>query len=138
MELDFELLNKALDNDKNEDIIYLSMTTIQNIKEKMYMTLCINHENDIIKINKQLRYYMYVDTIDKLKLGDYLRWFKNNETYLQQGGFLKDVTISNENINLVMKSINNRSFTISFNDIYVFRKITNQEQILLKAIELCS
>jgi hypothetical protein len=138
MDLNFELLNKALDNDNNEDILQLSNTLIKNIKTRVYLVIGIDDQNEIIKIDNKLKDYIYIDTIDKLKLGNYLRWFKNFETQLQQGGFLKEINIANEKINLVMKSITNKTFIVCFNDIVVFRKLSKEEQILLIALEVCS
>ena len=93
------------------------------------------NDSEIVKLKKQLENYIFIDTIDKLKIGNYLRWFKVEEKYLYKGGFLMDIIIANENINLLMKNITNKSFTIVFNNIYLFKKLSNQENIILKAME---
>jgi hypothetical protein len=130
--MDTELLNKALENINNEDIINLTYDIIEKSKIKLYKQLNIN---EIDKLRKQLENYIFIDTIDKLKIGNYLRWIKYEDKYLYKGGFLIDISIGNENINLLMKNILNKTFTIIFNNLYVFKKLSNQENIILQAME---
>jgi len=134
MSIDTEMLNKALENSNNDDIINLSYDIIEKSKIKLYRIINMN-DSEIVKLKKQLENYIFIDTIDKLKIGNYLRWFKVEEKYLYKGGFLMDIIIANENINLLMKNITNKSFTIVFNNIYLFKKLSNQENIILKAME---
>jgi hypothetical protein len=134
MSIDTELLNKALENSNNDDIINLTYDIIENSKIKLYRIINLD-DCEIVKIQNQLKNYIFIDTIDKLKIGNYLRWIKVEEKYLYKGGFLLDIIIANENINLLMKNITNKTFTIVFNDIYLFKKISNQENIILKAME---
>jgi len=134
MSIDTELLNKALENSNNDDIINLTYDIIEKSKIKLYKIINVN-DCEILKFKHQLKNYIFIDTIDKLKIGNYLRWFKVEEKYLYKGGFLIDIIVANENINLLMKNITNRSFTIVFNHIYLFKKLSNQENIILKAME---
>ena len=134
MNIDTELLNKALENSNNDDIINLTYDIIENSKIKLYRIINLD-DCEKVKFQNQLKNYIFIDTIDKLKIGNYLRWIKVEEKYLYKGGFLLDIIISNENINLLMKNITNKTFTIVFNDIYLFKKISNQENIILKAME---
>ena len=147
--MDIELLNKALENNENETIFdYLSNHSITNIKNKVYYKLLklngqLNgklDENDILKLNKQLENYIYIDTIDKLKIGNYLRWisYKNNECFLlNKGGFLENININdkNDNINIMIKTITNKYFTLNFNTNFIFKKLTKQESIIFEAIK---
>ena len=134
MSIDTELLNKALENSNNDDIINLTYDIIEKSKIKLYKIINVN-DCEILKFKNQLKNYIFIYTIDKLKIGNYLRWFKVEEKYLYKGGFLIDIIVANENINLLMKNITNRSFTIVFNHIYLFKKLSNQENIILKAME---
>lgn len=132
--MNIELLNKALNNENNEGMICLTSNIIENTKTKIYDIICLNG-NEIIKIDNQLQNYIYVDTIDKLKIGHYIRWINNKKKYLNRGGILKEINISNESINLIIKSFNGKCFTLIFNDNFVFQKLSNQENVLLKALD---
>jgi hypothetical protein len=143
---DIELLNKALENDKNDEIIHLTFQKIQNHKFKLFHFLNITNENIIIKLNNQLKNYIYIDTIDKLKTGNYIRWLNDNIDYndyndnkndlLNKGGFLKEINIGKKNnINLIIKGLYSKNFTINFNEIHIFKKITNQENIILQTLQ---
>jgi hypothetical protein len=148
-DIDIELLNKALENDKNDEIIHLTFQKIQNHKFKLFHFLNITNENIIIKLNTQLKNYIYIDTIDKLKTGNYIRWLNDNIDYndyndynahkndlLNKGGFLKEINIGKKNnINLIIKGLYSKNFTINFNEIHIFKKITNQENIILQTLQ---
>ena len=67
-----ELL-KALDNENNKGIMKLSSDKIYKDKEDIFNQLYMNNENKNKTINKLID-YVYVDDLDDIKIGSYIRW----------------------------------------------------------------
>lgn len=69
--------------------------------------------------------YTRIDDIDDLILGRYIRWvYTDNLSKVYAGGFLVSIT----NTTLLLK--NRRLFTVSFEDAFVFQKMSLDERIV--------
>ena len=135
MEKDFkELLEKALTNDKNDDFLSLNNVKIEKEKEQILKKIYKNDEDEIDNKLEKLKDYYFTDEVDRLKLGSYIRWISNKK--LLKGGLLVEIDIS---INGVILKIKNPFFgniySLKFDDVFVFQKLTNQELVILLAIE---
>ena len=72
-----------------------------------------------------------------MHIGAYIRWIKfksDNEINFTNGALLLDVLFE-DNIQLLLKNNMNKFFRINFNDNFIFQKITDQEKIILFAID---
>lgn len=134
---DLIFLNKSLNNDNNESINNLTSdiikTTKQNILSELPITKKYNSE-----LTKKLKNYRYVEELQELHIGCYIRWIniKNpeNNIKLTNGAILCDVKIS-DNILLVCKNNMNRIFNINMSENLLFQKLTDQEKIILYAMD---
>jgi transposase len=134
---DLIFLNKSLNNDNNESINNLTSdiikTTKQNILSELPITKKYNSE-----LTKKLKNYRYVEELQELHIGCYIRWIniKNpeNNIKLTNGAILCDVKIS-DNILLVCKNNINRIFNINMSENLLFQKLTDQEKIILYAMD---
>ena len=110
--------------------------TIKKAKLDMLKTL-LDNPNEIKEYYKLLKEYRYVDELDELRYGSYIRWI-NIATYppsltLLRGGFIADITNKN-GINILCKN-RNKFFTIKMDRSVLFQKNTNQEKLLIEILD---
>lgn len=88
--------------------------------------------------HKLLTNYRYIDEIDELKYGSYIRWFninKNTTLKLLNGGFIVDITTKKDDIIILCKNGLNRFFNLKMNECIIFQKNTTQEEVLIKILD---
>ena len=88
--------------------------------------------------NKLLTNYRYIDEIDELKYGSYIRWFninKNKTLKLLNGGFIIDITTKNDDIIILCKNGLNKLFSLKMNETIIFQKNTKQEEVLITILD---
>ena len=81
---------------------------------------------------------MFVDEIDEIKLGCYIRWFKltNLENLkLTNGGYVIDFKQGIDDILIICKNNYGRIFSLCLNKCIIFKKISFQEKLLIKIID---
>ena len=110
--------------------------TIKQAKIDMLKELLSNN-SEIKEYYKLLKEYRYVDEIDELRYGSYIRWFNikdpNATLTLLRGGFIVDITNKN-GINILCKN-RNKFFTIKMERSVIFQKNTNQEKLLIEILD---
>lgn len=110
-------------------------STIQERKKHILQKVVLDKE-ELKLYQTLLREYRYVDEVDELRLGSYIRFFRLTSQTLQlgQGGFLADIQMSHEEIVLLFKN-RNRFFKLKLNECILFQKNTNQEKILIQILD---
>ena len=135
MYLDENDLKKALENENNESIINLTISGIKSEKNDILQKLQLGKED--LKDNlKKLKEYRYINNINDLNYGCYIRWInlKNIENLkLTNGGFICDIKI-NEGIEILCRNNFNKLFQLRFDENLIFQKLTEQEKIILNVI----
>ena len=110
--------------------------TIKQAKIDMLKTL-IDNNNEIKAYYKLLKEYRYVDEIDELRYGSYIRWFNIKDPHatltLLRGGFIVDIT-HKDGINILCKN-RNKFFTIKMERSIIFQKNTSQEKLLIQILD---
>jgi hypothetical protein len=134
-----ELFINALNNEDNKEIIDLNVTIdiINNEKNSIISNLVIDNEKKQ-QILEKLKFYKLIDELPELKYGSYIRWINIKNNYnvkLTNGGILCDIKIKNSGIILTCKNNINKIFELNMSNNIIFQKLTNQELILLSAIE---
>ena len=88
------------------------------------------------KYQTLLEDYRYVDEVDELRIGSYMRFFRLTATtlLLGRGGFLVDIKSKQEQIVLLMKN-GNRFFNLILNECILFQKNTSQEKVLIQILD---
>jgi hypothetical protein len=134
-----EVLNNAIDDESNETLLGLTTIKIKEMNLKVINELCLPKE-DAVGIMRKLNDYKYVDEMDDLKYGTYIRWIKLNDPddlNLTKGAIFSDIKITEEGVNLICKNFGDSSkrFTIKMDECLIFRKLTNQEMVLLSALD---
>jgi hypothetical protein len=134
LDLSVDDIVRELD-DKN--LLHLTSSKIKELKNNILQKLYFSRE-ELLKHHKTLKDYMYVDELDEIKLGSYIRWFNLNNMdnlKLYSGGFVIDFRQGNDDIVIVCKGFQGRVFSICLNKCIIFKKLNNQERILIKIID---
>mgnify|MGYP001189939243 CR=1 FL=1 len=134
---DMSFLEKSLSNDSNKNISKLTFNYINNQKETIINELNLT-KKDTNNLLKRLKDYQYIDEMPELVEGRYIRWINiinPNNIKLTNGGILCEIKIE-DYVSLVMKNNMNRFFQINLDENLIFQKLTDQEKIILYAIDL--
>ena len=140
--MDIEKLLHALNNDNNEAIVDLDYAKIAKAKNDILQQLKLPRQ-DLAAMHKKLKIYRYVDDLKDVRFGSYIRWIslKNPaEIKLTNGGIICDIKAykkdNDEDIHIKCKNNMNRVFQIKMSEIILFQKLSEQEQVILKALKL--
>ena len=138
--MDIELLQQALENDTNLNIINTNIQEIKRKKNEILQELGLKRE-DLKSYHKKLNGYMYVDNIKDLKYGRTIRWINLNKIdaiKITNGALLCDIKILDKGLALVLKGYAQNYITLYLNENIIFQKINAEEEIILKAVNYLS
>lgn len=140
--MDIEKLLHALNNDNNETIVDLDYAKIAKAKNDILQQLKLPRQ-ELAALHKKLKIYRYVDDLKDVRFGSYIRWIslKNPaDIKLTNGGIICDIKAYNkddgEDIHIKCKNNMNRVFQIKMSEVILFQKLSEQEQVILKALKL--
>ena len=134
--MDKDLINYAFENIKQESILDTNINEINNIKKKVLNQLQLSPEKNSEYLNK-LNKYRFVDEITDLNCGDFVRWIDlTTPTHINinNGAFICDIEINHDGIHLKLKTFRNRYIQIRMDEVFLFQKLTNEELIILSAL----
>lgn len=139
--MDVNKLINALDNENNEKILNLTTKKIKEMNMKILMELSLPRDK-LVTITKKLNGYRYVDEIDELKCGTYLKWIlltdpDPDNLELNKGALFCEIKCKDEGVFIVCKNMgfSSRHFQIKMDECLLFQKLTTQEIILLNALD---
>jgi hypothetical protein len=125
-------IETALTNDKNEGILKHTKKSIQAKKKDIIHELFPTKERK--EILQKLKDYRHVDELNDIRVGCYARWINIENKTLSSGGIIIKVDIGENGIYVVFKN-NFKIFTVLFDNVFLFQKITNQEHIILTILD---
>lgn len=139
--MDINKLLKALDNESNDSIFHLNSKKIKEMNLQVIKELKLPREKTL-KIMSKLNEYRYVDEVNDLKYGTYLRWIplnddiKDEDIELTRGAIFCEVKITDDGIYLVCKNIGyyKKHFQLKLDDNLIFQKLTHQELVIIGAL----
>lgn len=137
-ELDIDELLLMLETKENEYLSKLDNSKVKQIKNDIFQKLHFN-PTYIKKLHKKLQNYMFVDDVENIQYGRYIRWINivdPNNLKLTNGGIICDIKVVKDGINITCKNNFNRLFTLKLDENLIFQKITNQEHILLSVMDI--
>ena len=135
--MDVNKLMYALDNDTNESIMNL---TTQKIMEMNLNILKELHLEKSITLNylKKLKGYKYIDEINELKYGSFIRWIPitdPNYLPLHYCGIICDIKITDTGVIIIAKNFMHRHYSFKMDECLIFQKLTSQELVILSALD---
>lgn len=137
--MDVNKLLKALDDDSNETLLNFTTKIIREMTLKILKELELPKKETIDIFNK-LKDYKYVDEMNDLKCGTFIRWIPIEDPaniYLTKGALFCEMKITDDGVFCVCKNIgySARHFKISMDKNLIFQKLTGQELVLLSALD---
>jgi len=136
--MNVQKLIQALDDDSNETLFNFTTDKIREMTLNILKELHLPKEETIQFYNK-LKDYKYVDEMSDLKYGTYLRWIPIEDPtniQLTRGALFCEIKITDDGVFCVCKNMGFpvRHFQISMDKNLVFQKLTDQELVLLSAL----
>lgn len=140
--MDVNKLLKALDNEKNESLFSFTSKKMREMNIKIIKELKLPEEK-YLDFLKKLDNYKYVDEINELKEGSYIRWINltnPKKINLTKGSIVCETKITDNGIIIVCKGFGfyNNHFQIKMNDCLVFQCLKQDEKVLLNALDYLS
>jgi hypothetical protein len=139
MSLNVEDLLYALDNDNNTGVAGLTASKIKQEKNDVLQKLQLSKE-ELKDFHTRLADYRYVDEINGLQDGRYIRWIPLNvetaEIKLTNGAFLVRTTLNDDGVILICRNTKRQSVVVKFDNALIFQKLSEQELILVKALTI--
>jgi hypothetical protein len=87
---------------------------------------------------KKLNGYRYVDELKDIKYGSFIKWIPiTDPSYLplHAGGLICDIKVTDGGVLLVCKNFMHKHYQIKLDECLLFQKLSNQEQVLLSALD---
>ena len=137
--MDTKNLLKALDDDTNEALMNFTSKQLREMILKILKELQLPR-NETIDLMKKLKDYKYVDEMKDLKYGTYLRWISINDPediQLTKGGIFCEMKVKEDGVYIICKNYgyNRKHFQIKLDENLIFQKLTEQELVLLSALD---
>lgn len=134
--MNIEALKEAINNENNSSIIYTNISEIKKIKNDTLQQIGLNRDN-LKDFNKKLKNYRYIDNINDLTCGNYIRTInleKIDKIKLNNSVIICEIDSGENGSLLKVRTFNNNYFILYFEKNLIFQKITDQETLILKAI----
>jgi len=138
--MDINNLLKALDNESNNKFMKLNNAKIKSMKFDILKELQLPKE-ELIKYMNKLKEYIYVDEMGDLRTGGFIRWIPlkdPDEIYLTNGAILAEINVTDNGVLLNCKNFAKKHYQIKLDDCLVFQKLSDQEKVLLCALDALS
>ena len=137
--MDVNKLLKALDDESNDTLMNFTTKKIQEMNLNILKELQLSRKETLDLFNK-LKDYKYVDEMSDLKYGTFIRWIPIEDPtniYLAKGALFCEIKIKDEGVFCVCKNYGfpPRHFQISMDKNLIFQKLTDQELVLLSALD---
>lgn len=137
--MDVNKLLKALEDDSNETLFNFTTKTIREMTLKILKELQLSKQDTMNMFNK-LKDYKYVDEMNDLKYGTFIRWIPIEDPaniHLTKGALFCEIKIKDDGVFCVCKNFGfqPRHFQISMDKNLIFQKLTEQELVLLSALD---
>ena len=137
--MDTNKLLKALDDESNDTLMNFNTKKIREMNLKILKELELP-KKELITIFNKLKDYKYVDEMTDLKYGTFLRWIPIEDPTnieLTKGAIFCEMKITDDGVFCVCKNFGFplRHFRISMDKNLIFQKLTEQELVLLSALD---
>jgi hypothetical protein len=135
--MDVNKLMYALDNDNNESI--MNLTTAKIIEMNINILKELHLEKSItLNYLKKLKGYKYIDEINDLKYGAFIKWIPiidPNYLPLHFCGIICDIKITDNGVIIIAKNFMHRHYSFKMDECLIFQKLSTQELVILSALD---
>ena len=133
-------LEKALESECGEGILEETEGTVRTNMGAALDASGVGDEDKGVMLRKLIGYRLAYD-LEVLEYGCFVRWYtlvRSGPTVLRHGGFVIEVKLGDEGTMVVCKNACGRIFQFCFEQCVVFRKLSAQERVILRALEVAS
>ena len=135
--MDSHKLLKAIEDDTNDNLLNFTTDKILEMNLTILKELQLP-KNKTLEILNKLQNYRYIDAMNELNYGSYIRWINISnieKLSLAKGGIFCDLSITDNGVYIVCKGFTYTHFKIKMDECLIFQKLKPQEQILLTALD---
>lgn len=137
--MDVNKLLQALDDESNEVLFNFTTAKIREMNLKILKELHLSKE-ETRDLYSKLKDYKYVDEMNDLKYGTYIRWIPIEDpdnVFLTKGALFCELKLTDEGVFCVCKNFGypSRHFQLAMDKNLIFQKLTDQELVLLSALD---
>jgi hypothetical protein len=135
--MDLEEIKKAAENDNNSHILNLTTLSIHKMKNHILDELQLT-KVEKMEIMKKIKKYRYVDQMNELKYGGFIRWINitNPENlFLTNGAIFCDFKINDNGVMILYKNFYGKTYEFKMEECIIFQKLSYQEEVLLKVMD---
>ena len=135
--MDVTHLMNALDNENNESIINLTSKKILEMNLNILKELHLD-KSVTLDYLKKLQGYRYIDEINDIKHGAFIRWIpitEPNYLPLNHCGMICDIKITDNGVLITSKNFMHRHYTFKMDECLIFQKLSSQEKIIISALD---
>jgi hypothetical protein len=132
-------LLQALDDETNETLLNFTSDKIKEMNLNILKELMLP-KNVTLDFLRKLKDYKYVDEMNELKYGAYIRWIPIEDPqniHLTKGALFCEMKITDEGVFCICKNygFSSKHFRIPMDKNLIFQKLTEQELVLLSALD---
>lgn len=150
--MELEYLKNALDNEQNNAIYDETNASILSKKKNVLSQFDLSKKK-MSELMEKLKQYRYVEDLNDLRTGGYLRWVyigedendneffdnDNEDFHLNKGAIFCETKIESDGLYIICKTYQGRFFQFPMNGDYLFfQKLSAQEQTILNTIDAVS
>ncbi len=137
--MNVQKLLQALDDESNDTLFNFTTDKIREMTLNILKELHLSKQETNDMYNK-LKDYKYVDEMNDLKYGTYVRWIPIEDPtniHLTKGALFCEMKITDDGVFCVCKNFGfpTRHFQIAMDKNLIFQKLTEQELVLLSALD---
>lgn len=135
--MDLTTILDILESNNNESLLNLNTKKIDEINYNILKELNLE-PNYLQSYFKKLKGYKYIDEINELTNGAFIKWIpiiNANDYPLHFSGIICEIKITDNGIFIVCKNFMHRFFTFKMDECLIFQKLTQQELIILKILD---
>jgi len=137
--MDVNKLLKALDDESNDSLMNFNSKKIKQMNLELINELNLKKTEEEAIMGKLIG-YKYIDEINELRYGTYIRWINIEDPtniFLNKGALFCNVEITNSGIMLICKNFGfkNKHFRLNMDSNLIFQKLTEQENVLICALD---
>jgi hypothetical protein len=137
--MDVNKLLQALEDESNDNLFNFTSDKLREMNTQIISELHLS-KKDTLDILTKLKDYKYVDEMNDLKYGTYIRWISIEDPtniFLTKGALFCEMKITDNGVFFTCKNYGykSRHFQISMDKNLIFQRLTNQELILLSALD---
>lgn len=124
-------IQEIIESVNKERYNYINEMSAYDIQQEVYNVLKDNNVDKISEYAEKLLSYRYIDSLNELQSGKFIRWIRKTDQTLTNGNILVNIEFTKDRTLLLLKSPTNRFIRIKWDECIVFQILTPEEQLIL-------